>query len=836
MTPSQAAIAPTVPAVSDDSVEVLWAAIGPEFLSLIGWSNDTCVVRLPRDHPLLGWPTCAVAKCDQYGLSGNGLCASCNLRWRKAGMPAVEEFTTIERIRLREQTIQKCLVPACERPWVTSKVALCGTHHWQRRNKVVLPLEEFVAHPDIVGLKGFGRCDVASCVRDKTDGGPYCHLHKMRRHEQRRRFSAAGNRLEDWDERWWCRTAPSVAVLGEVSLRGLPDRVVAEILYGVHQRIARGVKTAPHVIRRLGDCARQVECGSLADLDPGVLGMDTRAVHRKLLKDVARSLRHPDTERLKDEWDVTVFGGTGTLHFTGILQPWLREASKIWACDELPQRRGRQRTNKIRYDLRAIGVLSHSLHLQRIDQGAVPGALGRADITAFLNRMAYLQASGAVSAHQRTGWVRRLRVILQRMRTLNLAGAGQPLHGLPEDFALIPGDVPKDPETETGKDLPAEVMRFLAGRLGGLERASCPEIRVAVEILIDTGRRPAEICELGLDCLDRDEQGKPVLIYDNFKANRIGRRLPITEQTAALIVLQQQQIRARYPDEPAKHVKLLAAPTKNPHGQRAVTSMWVSQRHREWIDAMPEIEVPMTVEIDGKQVRTMVPFDKSRIILYAYRHTYAQRHADAGVPVDVLRELMDHRQLTTTQDYYRVGENRRRDAIERVTSMQFDRSGHRVWREAQTLLDDEHLRRAVGEVAVPYGTCSEPSNVAAGGHDCPVRFRCVGCAHFSTDVSYLPDLESYLADLLRSRERLRGAFTAADSWAKAEAMPSDEEITRIRRLISRINADIDELSVEDRAEIEDAVGVVRRARNNIVGLGLPKINQPLSDTRPNRTA
>ena len=33
-------------------------------------------------------------------------------------------------------------------------------------------------------------------------------------------------------------------------------------------------------------------------------------------------------------------------------------------------------------------------------------------------------------------------------------------------------------------------------------------------------------------------------------------------------------------------------------------------------------------------------FDKAKIVLYAYRHTYAQRHADAGVAIDVLRELM----------------------------------------------------------------------------------------------------------------------------------------------------------------------------------------------------
>jgi site-specific recombinase XerD len=30
------------------------------------------------------------------------------------------------------------------------------------------------------------------------------------------------------------------------------------------------------------------------------------------------------------------------------------------------------------------------------------------------------------------------------------------------------------------------------------------------------------------------------------------------------------------------------------------------------------------------------------------RHSYAQRHADAGVPVDVLKELLDHRSIQTT--------------------------------------------------------------------------------------------------------------------------------------------------------------------------------------------
>jgi hypothetical protein len=168
--------------------------------------------------------------------------------------------------------------------------------------------------------------------------------------------------------------------------------------------------------------------------------------------------------------------------------------------------------------------------------------------------------------------------------------------------------------------------------------------------------------------------------------------------------------------------------------------------------------------------------------------------------------------------------------------MQFDRHGNRIWRTAKSLLDSEHVRRAVGQVAVPYGTCTEPSNVVAGGDDCPVRFRCVGCGFFRTDVSCLPDLEAYLADLLRNRERLAAAVDA-DEWAKTEAMPSDEEIRRVRRLIGRVKDELDDLSPDDRAEIEQAVAVVRRSRSRqVVLLAAPRVRQPLPDIRrPERT-
>lgn len=150
-----------------------------------------------------------------------------------------------------------------------------------------------------------------------------------------------------------------------------------------------------------------------------------------------------------------------------------------------------------------------------------------------------------------------------------------------------------------------------------------------------------------------------------------------------------------------------------------------------------------------------------------------------------------------------------------------------------TVLDAERTRRAIGSVHVPFGICSEPSNVAAGGGACPLRFRCVGCDHFSTDVSYLPELSAYLDGLLRQREKLR-SMTEADDWARAEATPSDEEITRVRRLLRRVTEDVDALTDDECAETRHAAAIVRRTRLGF--LGMPRIRQPLPDLRPERPA
>ncbi|HEY5151094.1 MAG TPA: tyrosine-type recombinase/integrase [Mycobacterium sp.] len=660
------------------------------------------------------------------------------------------------------------------------------------------------------------RCQVEACPRDRRNRR-YCRAHYERLLDQRRRDPG-------FDERRWRRLEPAIENSGQVSLHGIPGPVVVQVLYGLQQRTREGTKTGVATLRQVGWELRRLQPESVEHV-----AVQARREHHKLVSCFARHVRRaflrPETERVKDVWDLVAFGLSGRLDFTKISQPWLREAAKRWAADDLPRRRGKATAGPVQHYLVSLAALSEGLRAARPDRGDAPNALGRSAIEAFLHRLAFLVADDQVSTDARTRICREVKHLLGRIRSLGLTRPGGPAAGLGEDFTLSTGDIPVKPEDpEANRDLPAEIMQALCRQLPALELAvSCREIRVAVELVIDTGRRPDEICSLVWDCLEYDEHDRlPVLIYDNHKSARLGRRLPIAQATAELITAQKDRVRAQFPDTPLAELKLLPAAYSNPHGRRAVTETQLTTRHRVWIKSLPPV-----LRADGTE------YDKSKIVPYAYRHTYAQRHADAGVPIDVLATLMDHRSLNTTKHYYRVGEARRRDAVDRVTALQFDRHGNRLWRTVQNLLDTEQARRGIGEVAVPYGICGEPSNVKAGGHACPYRFRCVGCDHFRTDISYLPDLQAYLDDLLRTREKLLAA-SDVDDWARQEATPSTEEVTRIRRLIARINTGLDELTADQRDQVEQAVAVVRRHRTVLIGM--PRIRQTMLDVHPERTA
>jgi integrase len=752
-----------------DAARRLAALTGAPFLAEAGWDHVTRVLSLPGDHPLLGWRGCPVPGCGNSLYGRDEECGSC-------------------------------------------RRAVPGGHAGDRSD-VAAGERAPGPGPGLVPLAAGDLCQVGACGRDRGKRR-YC-----RAHDERARKLRAG---PSFDEAAWRATEPAVEGPGQVSFHGVADGAVAELLYGLQQRTRSGTRTSPAQLRQVAWELRQTRARGLGELAGGTGGQ--HRLVRCLARHAASAFLDPETEVRKDVWDLVVFGQPGKLTFTPVRQRWLRETAKRWAADDLPRRRGKVAAGPLRHYLTSLAMLSESLHGSRDDHGDDPALLSRAGIESFVHRLAFLANQERISADARTRTCREIRHLLRQFRALGLTRRGGAAGGLPDDFAVRDSDIPLKPdEPEAGRDLPPEILRQLCDCLPALEDVSCREIRVAAELIIDTGRRPDEICALAWDCLGYDEPGHlPVLVYFNHKSARLGRRLPVAQATADLVIAQKTRARQQFPGTPLSELRLFPAAYANPHGRRAIAEGVFGQRHRAWVGALPPL-----LRADGTE------FGKERVIPYAYRHTYARRHAGAGVPVDVLSTLMDHRSLDTTRGYYSVGEPRRRAAVDRVTALQFDRHGNRLWRDAKALLDSEHARRAVGEVAVPFGTCSEPSNVQAGGNACPFRFRCVGCDHFRTDVSYLPDLHAYLDDLLRNRERVLAA-AEVDQWARAGAVPSQEEITRIRQLIARVENGLEDLTAAEREQTRQAVDIVRRHRT--VALGMPRLRQALPDIRPERSA
>jgi hypothetical protein len=168
------------------------------------------------------------------------------------------------------------------------------------------------------------------------------------------------------------------------------------------------------------------------------------------------------------------------------------------------------------------------------DHGNRPPALGRRDIESFLHRLAYLAATGQISPELRAKICRDVKRVLGRIRALGLTHPDGPAPGLGSDFTLAFGDVPAEPERgEPGRNLPPAIMAQLCAQLPLLEHGpSGREIRVAVELLMDTGRRPEEILRLRLDCLARDPDGAAVLVScwparpPRARGRRVGPRPP----------------------------------------------------------------------------------------------------------------------------------------------------------------------------------------------------------------------------------------------------------------------------------------------------------------------
>ena len=562
---------------------LLAAALDRDFLAGAGWNPEIRVLSMPAAHPLLGRRLCRTGGCTAtaHGSGTGGLCYQCSSRLARAGWTP-EEIRSAGELPPLPARADGCLVPGCQRMSPGGRqgqrAGLCQTHSRRFRRVPGTTIEAFLADPRVRPLPPLGPCRVAACSRRSESEHGYCPTHYVRRR-------AAAAAAPGSDQVQWDLACPAVAEPGRVSLRGLPPLVVVQVLAGIQYRAReQGAKITDVSLRAVCDELRRQRAVSAVTADPEqITGKAARSLLRAFARRARLALAGPAREQLADTWDLAVFGHPGGLSFTAITQPWLREAAKAWAAEELPRHRGGGAA-KVREKISATARLSESLRC-RDDRGEDPQVLGRTDAEAFLNRLGYLESAGRISRYQRNVLCRGARFVLTGIRALGLTRPGQPAAGLPGDFTVGAGDIPADPvRGEPGRDLPAGVMNQLCAGLDSLEPA---EVRTAIAIAIDTGRRPEDILGLPLDCLDRDPDGAPVLVYDNITADRPGRRLPVGEATADVIRAQQARVRARYPAEPVGTLRLLPAPRANPHGRKAITIAMLGDR------CCPALKIPI---------------------------------------------------------------------------------------------------------------------------------------------------------------------------------------------------------------------------------------------------
>lgn len=771
-------------------------------------------------NPMTTSMVCKVENCDTV-VGSRALCGRCI---RALAGSEMEEQAFVESYRppaLTHQRLTGCGCSVirdglrCARRRVSSRTGLCQAHsvQWIKvHSRVGCTLQVWRAG-HARPLPARTSCLVAGCVRDgKLDDGLCGHHSRFWRQAQLDQPRAHCETPPEWAS----HQLPRTLQVHQFSLAVLAPTMRWELLFALQQRDGQGLRLDPTAMRGLIPALAGLEAlastprQEIERRTSGKAG-NVRAYAQMLPRVIRLRLENFDgvTHTDNDVWDSLALDldaprpgrrpSFAAVDFTRISQRWLREAAKDWVRVFRPDSGQTART------LQACVLASTALATR-------PGGGHRQHDLRFTDIALVFEAiknstgtSGALyDARYRRGLWARFNEIIEFGRSTDQ------LAKLPATFSRHRSQSITQIETnedEIGKAVPETMIAQLDDHLDLLgaegtygrwwsQTASATMFQTAYQILRDTGRRPGELVSLRADCveLDNDEYS---LVYDNRKKNRLRRRLPITTDTAA-IIQRWQHHRAGLDLPTSQQPWLFPAPTES-SGPGHLSTIRFATAMRRWVAAIPALHSDLPTPAGGP-----APFDRSLIYPYAFRHSYAQRHADAGVGLEILKELMDHRSMQVTQGYYKISLTRKRQAITLMSRYVHDRAGNPVPTLTTT---DPATRYELKSVAVPFGNCIEPTNVKAGGKQCPIRFQCAGCGFYRPDPSYLPAIEEHINALRADRETALAmdvdVFVARNLADQAEAFARVAAIMRER---------IHELPEDERTELKQASAVLRKLR------------------------
>jgi integrase len=642
----------------------------------------------------------------------------------------------------------------------------------------------------------------------------------------------------------WVASAPALYPdVDEVSLAGIDDRLHRQILVAVVAYLRDGRRLQPSKLRTT---LTWLEHSRVDNLRTAVFPLRSAYnQHRMYLwswQDLLTRRPMSPAEALgSSAIPLKVLNPKyeGTVHLDDVSQPWLLHVAQ----EEVKRRVAKGESDSVLFRVaHAVRFFSKFLQDECIEDGLRPATINRDTIVAYLlwlkerardsllltdlpigdprrrryeGRLVTSKRYGGqpllVTPHLHSHAVQYLKVILENHHEILTAqGAGQLFISVDELVPHPRADRSKSEEEGRSEDAIPEAVFFQL--LDPKSLALIPEgtRRNFIELSMRLGRRPWEMRNLRYNCVSWDEvrtgsdTRKYAYVRYWMRKTQKWHAIPVLDLDLAVIERQQRTIAAWKPEwfsEEGQPIdpELLLFPSNSTWRQADGRVGFMKSAAMNWIQAFRDA-LPDIADDDGRM------FDKHRIFMYAFRHTFAQIRADKGMPLDVLQALMGHSEPASTQCYFEVSRPRTIDAVVAIADeYQFDNDQNRLLFQRQEDGDAARLRVGIGSVPVPAGKCHELNNVRADGHGCPINFRCFACRFYSTDFTHLAELRRLRedkADHLVALQAALGTVLRKGGLSDANILLIQEELAQVDELIGKCEADLAGLPPDRRSVME----------------------------------
>ena len=660
--------------------------------------------------PILFGDKCAISDCTNHA-KGFDLCQSHLHQWKKHGRP---EITTWSPPRHRDDHIaQKCAVVECIRAAVgmfceshkasfyaqsaltRAEYALKGKmidRWWAASNEVcVLPGCNFPQMPSKRQSKNYGFCDrhelnFKLCLGRNSDLTPetYVKQRGARRHRKYR----------------FDHLAEIVRLEMQYALQLRHDERLAKWTENNHKAVVDTIVVSE--VNSVLDWSLEEWSTFCHNKNTDIIAF-LRFSHRQLvsLRDEANGTTVYD----RDIWYFNEVGFnknepmcTRFLRFDQIKPEWFRNIVKRWI---------RWRIN---CGIRPNTLYSNVSHMQTFARLVSESRLAfskPSDINRFLLvRYAEIIRGYSWTPHYRLSLQGSLQQLLQDVEIQRweptISSGAKYYHG------ELPKLIGRQP-----RFIPEYLMKQIEEEGNILQLGSFAQ-QTILRVMIGTGLRGVDVARLKIGAVLRDGQGNVMIKYINHKFNREAVTL-CDESLVRHLEEQVKRSREKYP----KTEWIFPRPQENPDGAFCYsTGTWRTEL-QTWL-------LKIDLRDESGQAATVSP--------HRFRHTYATRLINQGVPSDAISFLLNHKSLSMTETYATISLNTVRKAWERAKMVDIfgeviPLTGEGPLRDAAWAL--HNISRAKQTLANGY--CARPLQ-----QKCPHPNACLTCPDFLTTEEFLP--------------------------------------------------------------------------------------------------